>query len=160
LPYRHKNAWTTVSWRRALFTVLIFLFIIHQTICSIGIRLGAGIAWPLFRYRTIYLGTSTIPVTRDMSYVAAGVLPGRTAFGILLWVLGVLFLSGSLIITVYDTIEKLDYHGVAGTAIIAAGLLFLASCMAQFGPNLSGPARVVIPVGIPLTVIGGWWMYR
>ena len=136
--------------------------IIPVNIYVIGDWLGTGVQWAFFRFQQTYMGTSIIPVTQDISLVLSGILHGKTGASLIVWGFGAALLFVALGIVLYaisvaDDTRSLRY---APELTILAGILFLASCILQYGITLSSEAGFAIPVGVPLIIITGYWTYR
>ena len=89
-----------------------------------------------------------ITLTQDISYVTSGIYSGRTALSIGLWVAG----SISLVITTLIYLIRPDcfhpyYPQLSGFLLIGAGVSYIVSCIAQFGPFLNGSAGISMPFG-------------
>jgi len=125
--------------------------LLPASIYSIGDAVGAGIRFPLFLYQETIYGTSLTPVWREITYVTSGIIGGRSALSILLWILGTTLLLAAAGYLIYSR-----YNDVAGIkrplALLTAGgaAAYLFSCIAQYGPTLYGPAGFSIPIGVPL----------
>lgn len=138
----------------------LLLFAIPLNIYVIGEWIGTGVQWALFRYQDTSYGTSFITVTRDYEYIAFGTLTGKTAVSISLWIAGVVLLIIAFIALAAMILEEMDdKKHYPGIMVIGSGILLLLSCMVQYGPFLSGPAGVSIPIGIPLMLVVGWLIY-
>lgn len=69
--------------------LLAAVLLLPANIYAIGNAVGAGLRFPpLFLYQDTTYGASLIPVWREISYVTSGIIGGRSALSILLWVLG------------------------------------------------------------------------
>jgi uncharacterized membrane protein len=137
----------------------LLLFIIPINIYVIGEWLGTGVQWALFRYQQTYVGSNLLPVSRDIEYITLGVFTGKTALSVIVWLFAVILILISLILLVADQKEKTIKRKYCGGILISAGILFLASCMIQYGPLFNGPAGISIPIGVPMILIAGWWMW-
>ena len=139
-------------------SALVLLFVSPLTITIIGNNLGAGIRFPLVLYQETVYGTSLIPVWREIDYVAAGLIGGRSACAILLWTLGTLLLLAAV---AYLIIRRYEGHRHTVALLLAgAGVAYLASIIAQYGPLFHGPAGFCIPAGVPLIFGVAWWVYH
>ncbi|MEM2124290.1 MAG: hypothetical protein QXL43_03010, partial [Methanolinea sp.] len=70
-------------------------------------------------------------------------------------------LSGAALLSLFSITGDLPrWTRPAGFAVAAAGVLLSASCIVQYGPLLSGPAGISLPVGIPLVFAAAWIMAR
>jgi len=141
----------SVTTRSLLLSLLAAVLLLPANIYAIGDAVGAGIRFPLFLYQDTTYGASLIPVWREISYVTSGIIGGRSALSILLWVLGTALLVAAIVYFVakrqegYETFRKPLALLVAGGAVA-----YLLSCVAQYGPTLYGPAGFAVPVGVPL----------
>ena len=140
------------SLNRQLIKLLLILFLLLPiNIYIIGDGIGAGLQFAFLRYQQTYLGASFITLINDFSYVTSGIIGGRSALSILLWILGTALLLAAAGYLIYSR-----YNDVAGIkrplALLTAGgaAAYLFSCIAQYGPTLYGPAGFSIPIGVPL----------
>lgn len=138
------------------------IFLIPINIYVIGDWLGTGVQWTLLRYQQTNLGTSLIPVTKDVGYVIAGIMSGRSGISILVWCAGAIMLTAALLLMVY--MFYIDPGAGIGKRAplltILAGALFGISCMVQYGFSLNGPAGISMPLGVPVIIVIGWWQYH
>ena len=137
------------------------VFLIPVNIYVIGDWLGTGVQWLLFRYQQTYLGNSLILITREITFVLSGTIGGRSAVSITLWAIGVLlFIIATFLVILanvkkdFPLIKKASFFTIAGGIIIAVSVLF------QYGFLLNSPSGFALPVGIPIILIIGWWMYQ
>ncbi|CCJ35948.1 hypothetical protein BN140_1025 [Methanoculleus bourgensis MS2] len=113
--------------------------------------LGAGLQTSFLRYQQTHLGTSVITLADDLGYVTSGIIGGRSALSVLIWALGTALLLAASGYLIYSR-----YNGGTTTrrplVLLTAGgaVAYLASCIAQYGTTLHGPAGLSIPVGVPL----------
>ena len=137
------------------------LFLIPINIFVIGDWLATGVQWELFRYLQSYLGNSFIFFTRDINFITSGTITGRSALATGFNVTASAFLLIALCILLYVYLEKSAAY-IKGAAIItvAGGCLFLLSDIIQYGVLFHGPAGFTIPIGVPIILVCGWWMYR
>lgn len=146
--------------RRLLFAPLFLLFLIPLNIYVIGDWIGTGVQWALFRYQDTSYGTSLITLDREIWYITSGLITGKSAISISLWVAGAALLVISCIVLAALIAEEMDEHiRIPGLMVIASGILLLLSCMTQYGPLLSGPAGFSVPIGIPLVWVVGWLIF-
>ena len=146
--------------RRLLLVPVLLLFLIPLNIFVIGDWIGKGVQWALFRYQDTSYGTSLITLFRETEYVTSGIITGKSAVSISLWVAGAFLLVISCIVLAVMIAEEMDEHiQIPGLMVIAAGILLLLSCMTQYGPLLSGPAGFSVPVGVPLVWAVGWLIF-
>jgi hypothetical protein len=141
--------------------VQILVFLIPLNIYVIGNRWGTGIQWALFQYQHTVLGNSLNLVSDNIIIVLTGIIASeRTAISLSLWVVGVLLFSIATIILILANIEgEISLVRKASLFTITGGLVLLISLIFQYGIGLNGPSGFAIPVGIPVVLIIGWWMY-
>lgn len=141
--------------------LLTLLLVLPANVYLIGDGLGAGLQFPLLRYQQTYLGTSLITLVCDFGFVTSGILGGKTALSVLLWIGGTLLLVAAVVYLVcrwyeeYASIKKLLSLLIAGS-----GIAYLASVIVQYGLLLHGPAGFSIPVGVPLILGTAWLAYH
>lgn len=128
--------------------LLLFCFIIPLHVYTIGVDQGIGIQGSLYRYQVTVYGSMVITIMQDMIYISRGIFSLRTALSIILWVLG----SVSLIIATLKSLIRpesfnLEYTKKLGFLIIGSGILYIVSCMIQFGPLFHGNAGISLPFG-------------
>ena len=142
-----------ITKRLFLASLLALTFALPVNIYVIGDAIGAALQFPFLRYQQTYLGNGVITVLRDLDYVTSGTITGHSALSILLWVLGTLLLVAAI---VYFTVKRQNSYDSFRTPLSllvgGAGGAYFASCIAQYGPTLRGPAGLTIPVGVPLIV--------
>lgn len=146
--------------RRVPLFLVLLLFIIPLNLYVIGEWMGTGVQWALFRYQETVFGTSLITLTKDFEYITTGILTGKTAVSIALWIAGTALLIIALLALAVMILEEMDEKKhYPGIMVMGSGVLFLLSCMVQYGPFFSGPAGLSIPIGIPLMLVVGWLIY-
>jgi hypothetical protein len=117
------------------------VFLIPVNIYVIGDWLGTGVQWVLFRYQQTYLGNSLILITREITFV-------------LLFIIATVLVILANVKKDSPLIKKASFFTIAGGIIIAVSILF------QYGFLLNSPSGFALPVGIPIILIIGWWMYQ
>ncbi len=151
---------TRIRDQRILPIVTFLLFLVPLNIYVIGDWIGTGVQWALFRYQDTSYGTSFITLFREIEYVTSGIIAGKSAVSISLWIAGAFLLVISCVVLAVMIAEEMNEHiQVPGLMVIASGILILISCMAQYGPLLSGPAGFSVPIGIPLVWAVGWLIF-
>jgi len=137
------------------------VFLIPINIYVIGDWLGTGVQWALLRYQETYLGNSLILVTKDINYVLTGVISGRSGLSYMLWAAGVLLFIIAVVLVVLANIEE-DSGMIrkASLVTITGAVLLTVSVIIQYGIFFNSQSGFAIPVGIPVILIIGWWMYR
>ncbi|HQC13005.1 MAG TPA: hypothetical protein PKY15_06545 [Methanoregulaceae archaeon] len=146
--------------KRSILKVVLsaILFLVPINVYMIGDGIGTGIQWALFRYQQTTFGNTLFTIDMDLGYVTGGVITGKSALSTVAWLGGVLLLVAALILVIlaiWGDESSRTRH--AGYLTLAAWLAFLAAEMLQYGLIFSGPAGFVIPIGLPLVFIVGWW---
>jgi hypothetical protein len=145
---------------KLLITIQCLLFLIPLNIYVIGDWLATGIQWTLFRFQESIMGNSLILLNRDFNYILTGVLTGRSALPIALWIIGAVFLIISLFLSIFAwNNDKPMILKKSAFFTIFGGFLFLLAMIVQYGPLLHGEKGFSIPFGVPLVIITGLWMY-
>jgi hypothetical protein len=125
------------------------IFVLPLQVYLIGGNAGFGIETSLFRYQVTSQGNSLILLTTDFSYIADGIYTGRTAWSIGFWIFGTLLL---MIITIFSLIHAWEITRaqirIIKFALAGSGILFLVSCVFQYGFLLHGAAGVSMPIGV------------
>ena len=129
-------------------------FFLPLQIYIISGNAGFGIETALFRYQVSAQGTSLILLTTDLSYVTGGLYSGRTALSVCFWIAG----SIALIITtalslIFAWDMKKKQIRIINYGLIGSAVLFLISCMLQYGPLLKGAAGISMPIGILVILV-------
>lgn len=137
------------------------VFLIPINIYVIGDWLGTGVQWALLRYQQTYLGNSLILVTKDINYVLTGVISGRSGLSYMLWAAGVLLFIIAIVLVVFANInEDSGMIRKASLVTIIGAVLLTVSVIMQYGIFFNSQSGFAIPVGIPVILIIGWWMYQ
>jgi hypothetical protein len=137
------------------------VFLIPINIYVIGDWLGTGVQWALLRYQQTYLGNSLILVTKDITYVLTGVISGRSGISYILWTAGVLlFIIATILAILANIDEESSLVWKASLFTITGGILLALSIIMQYGILFSSQSGFAIPVGVPIILIIGWWMYQ
>jgi hypothetical protein len=141
------------------------LFLIPVNIYIVGDWIAVGVQWIFFRYQQCYvenhLSTILIFFTKDLYYVQEGILKGRSAVAAEVGVFAtfIMILAFLLLILAYIE-ENGTWVKAAAITSITGGCLYLVSDMIQYGILFNGPAGFTIPIGVPIILVCGWWMYR
>ena len=128
--------------------LLIFCFFLPLQCYIIGNNWGGGVQGAMFRYQMTSEGNSLITLPHEIEYITFGIYTGRTALSVILWTLGTLVLVCTAILSLvsWNNIPprslRLIVIGIAGSCI-----LYLASCICQYGLFFSGPAGISLPLG-------------
>jgi len=128
-----------------------FCFVVPLQGYVIGNDLGVGIQGAVFRYQVTGSGNSIITLAQDLSYVTSGIYSGKTANSVILWIAGsgVLVFTTILSLIFWNRLPR-QYLKVIMMGLLGAGILYLGSCVAQYGLLFSGPAGISLPFGICL----------
>jgi len=132
------------------------IFLIPLNIYMWGDWLLVNVQWALFRYQQSPYGKSVILGYKDILYVYFGQNTGLFNIAAAsLWTIGSSILLIGLCITIFAyKEEKSSLIKIASYFTICGGLCLGLSALCRF---YSGFA---IPVGIPIILIIGWWLYR
>jgi hypothetical protein len=129
-------------------------FILPLQVYLIGGNAGFGIETSLFRYQVTSQGNSLILITTDLSYIIWGIYTGRTAASVGFWIIGTLLL---VVTTIFSLIHAWEMTRaqirVIKFALAGSGILFLVSCVFQYGPFLNGAAGVSTPIGVLVVIL-------
>jgi hypothetical protein len=137
-----------------IFQCLIFL--IPLNIYMWGDWILVSVQWALFRYMQTPYGDSLILGYKDILYILHGQSSGLyNIAAAVFWTAGVLILLSGLIITIVAySREESDKLKTASYFTLAGGISLGLSALCRFNGGFS------IPVGIPIILIIGWWMYK
>lgn len=139
----------------------IFWFILPLQCFIISDEMGSGIQGAVFRYQMTVPGNSLIPITYELRYVAFGIYSGKTALMVILWTLGSLVLGAiTMLSLVYWNRFPRSLFKVLLAGLVSAGILYLGSCVAQYGLFLSGPAGRSFPVGVLMLILFAIFLYK
>ena len=131
-------------------------FIFPINVYLIGDSLGAGLQFALVRILETDFGWSVIPIWRELQFVTGGIITGRSAISILLWLIGVVLLIAGAI-----SLVSHRKYGRRGVMVYGLGCaLLMVSTMVQYGPLFHGPPGVAIPIGLPLLVVIGYLLWK
>jgi hypothetical protein len=137
------------------------VFLIPINIYVIGDWLGTGVQWALLRYQQTYMGNSLILVTKDITYVLTGVISGRSAVSYTLWAAGVLFfIIATILVILANTDENSEMIRKASLVTISGAVFLTTAVIMQYGIFFTSQSGFAIPVGVPVILIIGWWMYQ
>jgi hypothetical protein len=136
-----------------IFQCLIFL--IPLNIYMWGDWILVNVQWALFRYQQSPYGNSLIIGYKDMLYILQGQSTGLyNIAAAVLWTSGVIILLATLIVTIVALIrEESDKLKTASYFTLAGGIFLGLSALCRFNGGFA------IPIGVPIILIIGWWMY-
>jgi hypothetical protein len=100
-------------------------------------------------------GNSLIIGYKDMLYILQGQSTGLyNIAAAVLWTTGVIILLATLIVTIVAfTREESDKLKTASYFTMAGGIFLGLSAVCRFNGGFA------IPIGVPIILIIGWWMY-
>jgi hypothetical protein len=131
------------------FAICLIFFVLPLQIFIMGDFTGIGVQGAVYRYQTSGYGTFFIPITREIVFVLNGTLSGRTALSVILWLSGSVLLACTTIFAFLHVNNKTEnYYRQIATGLIASCLIYLGSCIAQYGFFLHGMSGFTLPVGI------------
>ena len=123
--------------------------------------MGLGIQGAVFRYQMTVRGNSLIPITSEVSYVTSGIYSGKTALMVILWTLGSLVLAAiTMLSLVYWNRLPHSRFKLLLAGLVSTSILYLGSCVTQYGLFLSGPAGISLPVGVLILILFTISLYR
>jgi hypothetical protein len=142
--------------RDIVFCILcLIFFILPIQVFVMGDFTGIGVQGAVYRYQTSGYGTYFFPITREITFVLNGTLSGRTALSVILWVSGTVLMACTTLFAFLHTNDSTEnYYRQIAVGLIASCVIYLGSCIAQYGFFLSGMAGFSLPVGI--IAILGW----
>ncbi|MFY9800645.1 MAG: hypothetical protein WAK10_05305 [Methanoregula sp.] len=121
-----------------------------------GDWLLVNVQWALFRYQQSEYGTSLILGYKDILYIYLGQNTGwYNIAAALFWTTGAVILLIGLYITIISCIEQNSEKIRTASYFTLSGGTFL--CLSAICRFFGGFA---IPVGVPVILILGWWMYQ
>jgi uncharacterized membrane protein len=144
-----------------IFQCLIFL--IPLNIYMWGDWILVNVQWALFRFQRAFIQfnesgyvDSYIVGYKDMLYILQGQSSGLyNIAAAVLWTTGVIILLASLIVTIVAfTREESDKLKTASYFTLAGGIFLGLSALCRFNGGFA------IPIGVPIILIIGWWMYK
>jgi hypothetical protein len=144
-----------------IFQCLIFL--IPLNIYMWGDWILVNVQWALFRFQRAFIQfnqsgyvDSYIVGYKDILYILNGQSTGLyNIAATVFWTVGVLILLAGLIITIvaFTRVES-DKIKTASYFTLAGGIFLGLSALCRFNGGFA------IPVGVPIILIVGWWMYK
>jgi hypothetical protein len=121
---------------------------------------GVGIQGAMVRYLVTPWGNSLFPLPVELQFVASGIYSGRSALMVIFWAAGTAVLSVTALFSLgYGNRLPRRYLRYILAGITGSGILYLASCIAQYGPLFHGPAGVSLPAGVIILFLFGVFLY-
>jgi hypothetical protein len=144
-----------INYRNS-FILHILVFLIPLNIYMWGDWMIVDLQWAFFRFQSSPYGDSLIPVNKDISYILLGQTTGiHPVLASLFWAAGGILLIVGLLALIFcyldnrsDLVRKVSFF------TIAAGIFFGLSAIERFAGGFA------IPVGVPIVLFIGWWMYQ
>ena len=155
--YRRKMFILFTMTRKRLPLLLQFLiFFLPLNFYMWGDWVLVNAQWALFRYQQSVYGTSLIPGYKDIVYIYLGQTTGwYNIAAALFWASGAVILLIGLYYTVLGYFNEESCKIRTASYFTMTGGIFL--CLSALSRFFGGFA---IPVGIPIILIIGWWMYQ
>ena len=144
-----------------IFQCLIFL--IPLNIYMWGDWILVSVQWAFFRFQRVFIQFQQLPYVdstllgyKDILYILRGQSTGLyNIAATVFWTAGVLLLLVGLIITIVAyTREESDKLKTASYCTLAGGIFLGLSALCRFNGGFA------IPLGVPIILIIGWWMYK
>jgi hypothetical protein len=131
------------------------LFLIPLNIYMWGEWIIVDLQWALFRYQQSSYGNSLILGYKDINYIFMGQTTGLyTVLATLFWTTGsILIIIGFLVIIRANLDNRSSILKRASLFTITGGISFGLSALLRFFGGFA------IPVGVPIILILGWWMF-
>ena len=138
----------------------IFCFILPIQCFIIGDNIGQGVQGAVIRYQTTEQGNSLIPITRELEYITLGIYSGKSALSVILWATGTILLSATTILSLAYW-NRLPYSRfrIILAGLVSAGLFYLGSCITRYGPFLSSPSGISLPIGVLILFLFAIFLY-
>jgi hypothetical protein len=133
------------------------IFLIPLNVFMWGDWLLVNVQWALFRFQQSRLGDSLILGYKDILYIYLGQNTGFfNIAAACLWTIGTILLISGLIITIYAYYieEESTLLRKASLFTIGGGFIMALSAACRFQGGFA------IPIGVPIILIIGWWIYR
>lgn len=132
------------------------VFLIPLNIFMWGDWIIVDLQWAFFRYQSSPYGESLIPLYKDINYILLGQTTGfHPILAVVFWVAGGILLVAGLLCIIFAYFNKRsDLIRKTSVLTILAGIFFGLSAIERFSGGFA------IPVGVPVILIIGWWMYR
>lgn len=131
------------------------LLVIPLNVFMWGDWLLVNVQWALVRYQQSPYGPSIIPIYKDLLYIVQGQTTGM--YNILaasFWAIGTVLLLIGLLITLFAWVnERPGLIRTVSILTLCSGVLFCFSALGRFVGGFS------IPLGVPIILFIGWWMY-
>jgi hypothetical protein len=148
-----------IPYRRKILAIALLTLVIPLEVFVIGDFYGGGFQTPLFRYQDTIFGSFIVLVSRDIWSVLTGFATGVYALSLSLWVIAAGILLANVVLLCLGTKDFASKMITGGKLVMISGLLFLSSIVLQYGPLFHNPMGISIPLGIPLLLLIGFWMY-
>jgi hypothetical protein len=132
------------------------IFMIPLNIYMWGDWIIVNLQWVLFRYQQSPFGNIFIPGYRDINYIILEQTTGLyNILSTVFWITGgILLIIGLLLIIQANINERLILVKKASIFTVIAGIVFGLSALLRFFGGFA------IPVGVPIVMFVGWWMYQ
>jgi hypothetical protein len=141
-------------------SLCIFCLILPLQCFIIGDNLAFGVQSTVFRYQMAVEGNSFIPLNHELNFIITGTYKGRTAISVILWTIGTAVLAATTICALgYWNRLPREYLRFIIAGIVGAGILYLASCIVQYGPLFHGSAGVSMPLGVIILFLFAGFLY-
>jgi len=132
--------------------VLAVLMLVNPVTIFVTTRVGGfGIQFPLFRLEGTSMGLSVISIIQDLNFVT---------FWLVLWVFGVGILLSGIILSFLEQEDIQRSFRRTGILVIISGMFFLLAIMLKYNAVFYNTEIVIIPVGIAVMMIVGWWIFK
>ena len=152
---------SNIPYRQSLLACITLVLLVTPVyFFNYGQTYGAGFQAPLFRYQDTMLGSFLVFFTNDIYQVLTGGYQGMVAYSRLIGVAGTCLMIASVILLVFDRYTRGMGTTFSGVLVIISAWVYLVSIIVHYGVLFSGPSGTAFPVGIPLFLLVGYWLYQ
>lgn len=142
----------TIVWNLRKDQLLAVLMLIIPVNIFFSARFnGFGAQFPLFRTDGDNFVYSIVPITEDLNFVT---------LWLVLWIFGVGILISGIILSFLEQENIRQSFRRTGILLAVSGIFFILSVMLQYNFKFSRQEIMIIPLGIPVMMLLGWWIYR
>ena len=148
-----------IPFERKIQVIALLTLFIPIQIFVIGDFYGGGFQTALFRYEDTIFGSFIVLISHDIWSVITGNAVGLYALGLVLWVIAACFLLVTLVLLCTGKKDFGRKMVTGGKLIVISALLFCSSIISQYGVLFHNIMGISVPLGLPLLVLVGFWMY-
>jgi len=139
--------------------VILLIFTPINVLLSIQMA-DFGVQFPFFLIQSINGSVSFIPVTSDIDLLFSHVYKNAIALSALFWIFAACILAAAILFFLITYGKMKTSSKRTGLIIILSGLFFLVSSMINYSTLLSIPNILIVPIGIPILLVVGFYICR